>query len=89
MQPSLVSGTLRTMSEAVQIEVVRQLPAILAGTAAVIGAVFGFINRQSIKDVHRELNSALVERVSAANSQGRIQERSEQRQADKDIKSLG
>ena len=77
------------MSEAVKIELVRQIPSILASAAALLAAVFGFINRQGIRDVKRDLNGALNARVTAANAEGRVQERGEQRQADKDLKSLG
>ena len=77
------------MPEAVQIEIVHQLPSIIASCAALLAAVVGFMNRQGIKDVHRDLNGALNARVTAANAEGRVQERGEQRQADKDLKSLG
>jgi hypothetical protein len=77
------------MSDAVQIEIVHQIPSILAGVAALLAAVMGFINRQGIKDVHRDLNGALNSRVIAANAEGRIQERTEKRKEDEDLKSLG
>ncbi len=72
------------MSDPVKLALIAQLPAILAGAAALLAALLGFVNRQGIRDVHQQLNSALAARVDAANSEGRIQERAEQRQADKD-----
>ena len=71
------------MSDAVQIELIRSVPNLITAAIALSGAILGIVNRSKIQNVHEQLNSMLTERVKAANSEGRIQERSEQRAAER------
>jgi hypothetical protein len=74
------------MTDAVQVELIRTIPNAITALLALVSMIASIANRAKIKEVHAQLNSVLSERVTAAESAGRISERTEQRAADAEAK---
>ena len=67
------------LSDTVQVAVIAAFPALFS-------AILGLFNHNKISSMKIQLDGRLQELLTAQNSKGRIEERTEQRKLDEDVK---